>query len=178
MLKYNIPTKKIPISRNGLFYSKQDFDYDVQVGLDYIQQDLGQSVILYQVDRTTTNVDSTYNESKKGAIRFKPPIEITCTYELFDAENKPLNAPRGVGFYKQLGKLEFYVYQETLDENEVDILYGDYVGLVIDEEHMEYFSVTDDGRKPYSNTNTMFGYKWFWRKISAAVVDKNEFEGI
>jgi hypothetical protein len=177
-LTTSIPIKKIPINRNNLFYSKEDFDLDLEIGKDYIEQDMNQTVILYQVDRIRTNSDVITKDAKKNGIRFKPPVEIHCVYHLFDTENKAYNGAKNLGYYKQLGHLEIDVYQATLDELKVEIILGDYIGLLIDETTIEYFEVNDDGRKSYSNKNTMYGYQWFWRKIKANTVDKNQFNGI
>jgi hypothetical protein len=145
--------------------------------MNYIEEDINQTVILYQVDRVRTNSDEITKDAKKDGIRYKPPVEINCTYQLFDTENKAYVRNKNLGVYKQLGVLEINVYQATLDKLGVDITLGDYIGLVIDENTIEYFEVNDDGRKSYSNKNTMFGYKWVWRKIKANTVDKNQFNG-
>ena len=63
------------------------------------------------------------------------------------------------------------------DRNKCDIKKGDYIGIQTDTNHMEYFSVFNDGRVNFANTQNMNGYKPFFRTISAASVDKNEFNG-
>ena len=54
---------------------------------------------------------------------------------------------------------------------------GDYIGLQVTPERMEFFTVVDDGRINYSNKQSYYGRKPYFRKISAAPVDKNEFNG-
>ena len=171
-------TKKLPINRNNLFYSENDFLFEEEIGKDYIEQDVNQRIILFQVDLEKTNIDTLYNETKKDNIVFKTPIELPCLYEVEDSELRTYDTKKNLGFYKKTGKLDFIVYESVLQENDCDIKIGDYVGIQIDEEHVEYFVVNDDGRNNYGNSQTMYGYKPFYRHCTAAPVDKNEFNGI
>ena len=65
----------------------------------------------------------------------------------------------------------------TLEENECDIKRGDYIGIQVTPEHMEFFAVVDDGRINYANNLSYYGVKPYYRRITAAPVDKNEFNG-
>ena len=38
--------KKLPINRNNLFYSENDFLFEEEIGKDYIEQDVNQRIIL------------------------------------------------------------------------------------------------------------------------------------
>lgn len=169
--------KKLPINRNNLFYSENDFLFEEEIGKDYIEQDVGQRIILFQVDLEKTNLDTLYNETKSEEIIFKTPIEVPCLYNIENSELKAYNTTKNLGLYKKSGKLEFYVYESTLVELNCDIKLGDYVGIQIDESHVEYYVVTDDGRNNYGNSQTMYGYKPFFRRCIAVSVDKNEFKG-
>ena len=42
--------KRVPINRNNLFYSEESFQFDVELGKNYYEQDMNQTVILYEVD--------------------------------------------------------------------------------------------------------------------------------
>lgn len=174
----NIKLKKLPINRNNLFYSKESFDFELEIGKNYLEQDCNQTVILYQVDRNYTNTNSTTYEAKKDEIRFKVPVELHCLYNIETSTNETYVKSKGGIRFKKTGNLTFNLYQSTLDELECDIKVGDYIGVQIDEKHIEYFSVYDDGNKNYSNKETMYGYKNFWRKCKASPVDINEFRGI
>lgn len=169
--------RRNPIKRNSLFLGEADFEYEMMLGRDYIEQDVNQTIVLYQVDLNTTKVDDIYMEAKKGDIRFKTPIEIPVIYELGDAELKQYDKSYQKGQYVKTGKLTFGVYEMTLEENDCDIKRGDYVGIQVTPEHMEFFAVVDDGRVNYANNLSYYGVKPYYRKITAASVDKNEFNG-
>lgn len=82
---------------------------------------------------------------------------------------------KNVGSYIKNGKLEFGIYQATLDELGCDIKVGDYVGVQVTPTHREYYTITNDGRNNFDNQHSVFGYKNPWRTCVAASVDISEF---
>ena len=62
--------RRVPISRNNLFYSETDFQYEMEIGKNYLEQDMNQTIILYEVDLQKTNRDSIYGETKTNQIVF------------------------------------------------------------------------------------------------------------
>lgn len=170
--------KKIPITRNNKFFGAEDFDLELGFATEYLEQDANQTVILYQVDLEKTKIDEIYVEAAKNAIRFKTPIEIPVIYEVGEAEVKAYDGKRQKGMYAQAGKLTFSVLLSTLEEYGCDISRGDYIGVQIDSEHREYYTVTDDGRVgATANKFTLYGTKPYARTIIAASVDSSEFQG-
>ena len=51
-------TKRVPINRNSLFYDAQSFNYEIEMGKQYVEMDMGQTVVLYQVDASNTQSDA------------------------------------------------------------------------------------------------------------------------
>ena len=74
--------RRNPISRNNLFYSEADFQYEMEIGKNYLEQDMNQTIILYEVDLQKTNRDSIYGETKPNQIIFKAPVELHVVYEI------------------------------------------------------------------------------------------------
>lgn len=170
--------RKNPIRRNCKFFGPEDFQVETDFMQEYVEQDANQTVILYQVDLEKTKVDDTYKEAAKDSIRFKVPVELPVVYEIQDAELKTYNTQLMKGYYVKTGKLTFSVLIRTLEEFECDINRGDYIGIQVTPEHMEYFTVADDGRVgSYSNKFSLYGTKPYARTITAASVDPNEFNG-
>lgn len=172
-------TRRIPINRNNLFYSEESFAFETEIGKNYLEQDVNQYVVLYQVDLEKTNLDALYGESKSGAVRFKTPIELHVLYTIEQGELQSYDKTKNLGTYIKGGKLRFGVFQATLDELDCDIKVGDYIGVVVDnnEFKMQYYTVTNDGRNNFDNAHTTFGYKSAYRSIECAYVDVNEFNG-
>lgn len=177
-LEFNINKQsKVPINRNNLFYDEPSFQYEMMIATNYLEQDVNQTIVLFQIDIEKSNLDDTYGESKKDALVFKPPVEIHCIYEIDEGTLENYNKDKSLGDYVKQGKLTFSVFQHTLDELGVEIRMGDYVGVQVTPEKMVYWTVANDGRNNFDNSKSVFGYKNPWRKIECAAVDKNEFDG-
>lgn len=174
----NTKNKRVPIKRNTKFFSGEDFDLELEFAKEYLEQDANQTIILYRVDLNKTKINDIYKEAQKDEIRFLSPIELPVVYEIDDAQLKAYGNKVQKGVYVQTGKLKFTVLTATLEEYNCDISRGDYIGVQIDSNHREYFTVTNDGRVgSMSNKFTLYGTKPFARQIECASVDSNEFNG-
>jgi hypothetical protein len=92
----------------------------------------------------------------------------------------PTNADYGGSKLSQTepGNLKVGVYQKQLEELNIDINYGDYIGYYETETRVRYYSVVNDGRVLSDNKHTYGGYKPFYRSIVASPVTDNEFRGL
>ena len=171
--------RKNPIRRNSKFFSGEDFALEEDFMLEYLEQDANQTVILYQIDYERTKINTTYYEAKREDIKFKPPVELTVVYEVADADPRAYGKDISKGVYSKPGVLTFSVLLKTLEENECDIRRGDYIGIQVTPEHIEYWTVSDDGRVgSMSNKFSKYGTKPFARTITCAPIsDISEFNG-
>lgn len=176
-LKFNTNNiRRVPINRNSLFYDAETFALEREIGKDYIEQDMGQTVVLYQVDASQTQTDAVYGESSSDEVAFKTPVEIPCTYKIEQPELKSYDKSKQLGTYMKTGKLTIGVYQETLVELNVEIKKGDYIGVQISPEHMEFFVVNNDGKNNYDNAHSLWGTVPLYRTIQCSPVDTSEFK--
>lgn len=176
-LKFNTNNiRRVPINRNSLFYDAEMFALEREIGKDYIEQDMGQTVVLYQVDASQTQTDAVYGESSSDEVAFKTPVEIPCTYKIEQPELKSYDKSKQLGTYMKTGKLTIGVYQETLVELNVEIKKGDYIGVQISPEHMEFFVVNNDGKNNYDNAHSLWGTVPLYRTIQCSPVDTSEFK--
>lgn len=167
-----------PINRNQMFFSKADFEFEVELARDYLEQDMNQTVVLFEVDLSKTNADDIYHEASKKNIRFKPPVELTVRYEIADSQMRSYDKTNNKAVYAKPGTLSLTVLNTTLEEVGRDIKRGDYIGVQVTPEEMLYFTVYDDGKvASYANSNTLYGVKPFYRNIKCNYVDPSEFEG-
>ena len=135
-------------------------------------------VVLYQIDRGLSETDSLYGEAAKNDIRFKTPVELKVVPIIEEAENKVYGTDSGSLRYLQDGKFTFGIYEDQLNELEVDLSYGDYIGYPINETELRFFSIVNDGIKHFDNKHTIVGFEGAFRTVICAPVDKTEFEGI
>ena len=147
--------KRVPINRNNIFYSEESFAFEGAIGKNYIEQDMNQTAVLYSVDASSSNINDTYGETKSDNVQFKTPVEFHCVYKV---------------------KLTIGVYEETLKELGIDIKKGDYIGIQISQEDMEYWSVANDGKNNYDNAHTLFGVRPLYRTVQCYPVDTSEFQ--
>ena len=164
-------------AKTNMFYSEDDFIFETEMVEGYIEEDLNQSVVLYEVDRRKTNVNAIYKEATNGNIRYKAPKEIPCMYELKDADVKTYDSKTNTGVYVVNGNLILHVMPKILEKYKCDIRRGDYIGLQIDTNRMVYFSVVNDGKVNTANRYYVGAYKIAWREITCAPVPENEFKG-
>ena len=169
--------KKVPIERINKFFSQDDFDLEVDFGREWLEGDINIKVILYQVDRTETTNDDIYGESAKEDIMFKPPVELSVSFNMAAPTNKAYNSD-GSMRYLEYGTITLGIYQDQLDEMGVDIEYGDYIGYAENETNIKYFTVSNNGKIFSDNSHTIGGYKGFYRTITCVPTDLDEFNGM
>lgn len=149
------------------------------MGMEYVNHVLNQTIVLYQVDLENTKVDDIYKESNFDQIVFKTPIELNVLYNLNRAELKTYDQNLIKAYYVKVGQLNFTIYEKELEENDCDIRRGDYIGLQVTPDHMEFFIVADDGRVNYDNKHTLWGTKPYYRTIKCTTVgDVNETKNL
>jgi hypothetical protein len=168
--------KLVPITRLGRFFGGEDFALDVGMGQEWLEGDMNFTIILYRVDRYKTKTDDVYGEVVEDGVKFLPPIELKGLVKVVAPTNQKLGNSKLR--QEEPGNMTFSVYQKQLDDLEVDILFGDYLGYYETESKVRYYSVADDGRVVSDNKHTYAGYKPFYRTILATPVSQNDFKGI
>jgi len=168
--------KLVPISRIGKFFGEEDFNLDIEMGMEYLGGDLNMSVVLYRIDRKRTKKDDIYGEAPKDRIVFMPPIEVKGVVQITESTLKQLGNSKVE--QKEPGNMKFSFYQKQLDDLNVELLKGDYLGYYVTEDKVRYYSVIDDGIVNMDNRHTYAGYKPFYRSVVATFVNKDEFRGL
>jgi hypothetical protein len=167
---------KIPITRLGKFFGENDFDLDISMGEEWLIGDMNFTCVLYRIDKQKTKTDDVYGETVSDGIKFLPPIEFNAFVQVSAPENKMMGSTRMDQM--EPGNIRVSVYQKTLDNLNVDINFGDYIGYYETETLVRYYTVNNDGRVVSDNKHTYAGYKPFYRTISASPVGPNEFKGL
>jgi hypothetical protein len=168
--------KLVPITRLGKFFGGEDFDLDIGMGQEWLEGDMNFTVVLYRIDRYKTKKDDVYGEVLEDGIQFMAPIELKGLVQVMAPINK---------FYgnskveiQEPGNMKFSIYQKQLEDLNVEIFMGDYIGYYETEDRVRYYSVSDDGYVRSDNKHTYGGYKPFYRTITATWVSENEFRGL
>lgn len=168
--------KLVPITRLGKFFGGEDYSLDINMGQEWLEGDMNFTVILYRVDRYKTKSDDVYGEALQDGIQFLPPIELKGYVQIMAPTNMKIGNSKVE--LEEPGNLKFSIYQSYLDNLQVDVAFGDYLGYYETEKKVRYYSVADDGRVVSDNKHTYGGYKPFYRTIIGTPVNENEFRGI
>ncbi len=168
--------KLVPITRLGMFFGGEDYDLDVGMGQEWLEGDMNFTLVLYRVDRYKTKTDDVYGETVSDGIKFRTPVEFKAFVQVMAPENKNLGNSKIEQF--EPGNVRISVYQSHLEELDIDIEYGDYIGYYETETRVRYYVVANDGRVVSDNKHTYGGYKPFYRTVTATWVSENEFRGI
>jgi hypothetical protein len=168
--------KKVPITRLGKFFGGEDFALDIGMGVEWLEGDMNFTLVLYKVDKNKTKTDDVYGEALQDGIQFLPPVEFKGYVQIMAPTNQMLGRSRIN--QSEPGNLRVSVYQQTLDDLQISVDFGDYLGYYETENRVRYYSVIDDGRVNSDNKHTYGGYKPFYRTILATPVTANEFRGL
>lgn len=168
--------KLVPITRLGKFFGAEDYDLDIGMGEEWLIGDMNFTIVLYRVDRYRTKTDDVYGEVSEDGIQFMAPIELNGYVQIMAPTNKFIGNSKVE--LLEPGNMKFSIYQKTLDDLNVNIFMGDYIGYYETEDRVRYYTVSDDGLVKSDNKHTYGGYKPFYRTITATYVSENEFRGI
>jgi hypothetical protein len=168
--------KKVPITRLNKFFDGEDYSLDISLGEEWLLGDMNFTLVLYKVDRIRTKVDDVYGEVLPDGVKYHPPIEFKAYVQIVQPENKFLGSSKVV--QTEPGNLKFSIYIKHLEELNIEINVGDYIGYYETEDFVRYYSVVNDGRIVSDNKHTYAGYKPFYRTYIASPVSNNEFNGI
>jgi hypothetical protein len=167
---------RVPITRLNKFFSEEDFNLDISMGDEWLGGDMNFTLVLYRIDRQRTISDDVYGETLEDGIQFLPPIEFKGYVQIEASTNVDYGSSRLS--QSEPGNLKVGVYQKQLEELDIDINFGDYIGYYETEDRVRYYSVVNDGRVLSDNKHTYGGYKPFYRSILASPVTDNEFKGL
>ena len=168
--------KLVPITRLGRFFGGEDYALDIDMGQEWLEGDMNFTVVLYRVDRYKTKTDDVYGEALSDGIQFLPPVELKGYVKILAPTNQTISKSRVE--LDEPGNMMFSVYQKYLDDLQVDVAFGDYLGYYETESKVRYYSVANDGRVVSDNKHTYGGYRPFYRTIIVTPVNQNEFRGL
>ena len=166
----------VPITRLGKFFGGEDYSLEIDMGMEWVNGDMNFTVVLYRIDRYKTKVDDVYGEVLEDGIQFLAPVELKGLVQVMAPTSKFIGTSRVE--QKEPGNMKFSIYQKTLDDLDVEIFLGDYIGYYESEDRVRYYVVSDDGYVKSDNRHSYGGYRPFYRTIIATYVSPDEFKGI
>jgi hypothetical protein len=126
--------KLVPITRLGKFFGAEDYSLDIGMGEEWLLGDMNFTIVLYRVDRQKTKVDDVYGEVLEDGIQFLAPVELQGLVQVMTPASK--NYGNSKIELQEPGNMKFSIYQKTLDDLEVEIFQGDYIGYYESEDRV------------------------------------------
>jgi hypothetical protein len=166
----------VPITRLGKFFGGEDYSLEIDMGMEWVNGDMNFTIVLYRIDRYKTKTDDVYGEVLEDGIQFMAPVELKGLVQVMAPTSKFIGNSKVE--QKEPGNMKFSIYQKQLNDLDVEIFLGDYIGYYESEDRVRYYVVSDDGYVKSDNKHTYGGYKPFYRTIIATYVSENEFKGI
>ena len=166
----------VPITRLGKFFGSEDFNLEIDMGQEWLIGDMNFTCVLYRVDKNKVKVDDVYGEVLKDGIKFLAPVEFNAYVNIAQPTNQKIGSSKIL--QSEPGNISIYVYIKTLDDLDIDINLGDYIGYYDSENFVRYYTVVDDGRVYSDLKHTYKGYKPFYRSIIGSYVGPDEFRGL
>ena len=167
---------KLPITRLSKFFGQDDFDLNIQMGQEYLHGDLNMKLVLYRVDRSKTDIDDVYAEVGTDEIKYFPPIEFFGLVKIEEPKNSTYK--NGLLRYNEPGNMTVSIYVKHLQELNVEITYGDFIGYPESETRTRFYTVINDGKVVSDNKHNMFGYKPFYRTVVCSPAQDVTFRGV
>ena len=167
---------KVPITRLGKFFGGEDYALDIGMGEEWLIGDMNFTCVLYRVDKNKIKTDDVYGEVVEDGIKFLPPVEFNAYVAIAAPENKMIGSSRMDQV--EPGNITMSVYLKTLNDLDIDISFGNYVGYYDSENFVRYYNVVNDSRVVSDIKHTYKGFKPFYRSIISSPVGPNEFRGL
>jgi hypothetical protein len=105
------------------FYNQKDFDADIRMSKEYINEDMGLTIYLYSINITASKKDI-YGESMPNEKEFLGPYKLSVWISIPPSEKTKIGGSMLVNENVETVKLG--VYTDELDKLGIDIKRGDY----------------------------------------------------
>jgi hypothetical protein len=163
--------KNKQIDRIKTFYDDESFNLDVEYGMHYYETDTNFKVVLYKVDAINTRSHSLYGETKASKKTFLPPVELTVMMNVEDS-SQMFQSNGGIA-REDVENISFSIYEKELKRKKVDIIRGDYIVYQHDTDVRQVYEVVNANNVNYGHSQTMAGYKPYFRNILAKPVKED-----
>lgn len=146
------------------FYNQKDFEADVKMSKDYIDKDMGLSILLYQISITNSQKDI-YGESMPNEKEFVGPYKLSVFISIPPSEKTKIGGSMLLNENVETVKLGVYI--DELDKLGIDIKRGDFI-LFDDNDTKRFYEINTITN--FTTSNQMYNYKAFYNDITATYV--------
>ena len=159
--------------RYGMFMSENSFNLDISYGRNYLQSDVVHEVEVYKVNVIKSKSHNLYGQSKPQDKVFFPPVRIKVMITIETNDQTYYGGNEGGIVRDDTGNLVFGVYIKELEENNIDIQRGDYIGYNMSGIKTRFYEVENANNVTDVTDKTIGGFKPYWKKITAIPIKED-----
>lgn len=162
------------IKRNS-YLSEKELVFYTNIGKDFVENNLGQTVYYYKVNREASDVDTLYGETSGEELILENPIQIQGVIDFEEATQKSYNENNTLQ-YMESGNMIAGFYIEHLKECDVEFCLGDFIAYRFSEELTKFYQISQDGRSIENNKYMFGGRRPYYIEIIATPVDNDKLQ--
>jgi hypothetical protein len=159
--------------RFGMFMTNNSYNLDIAYGRNYLNSDIVHEIVVYKINVNKSKSHNLYKQTKAQNKVFFPPIKIKVMINIEESEQKFYGENEGGIVRDDTGNLIFGVYLKELEENNLDIQRGDYIGYNLSGEKMRFYEVENANNVIDDTSKTLGGFTAYWKKITAVPIKED-----
>jgi hypothetical protein len=146
------------------YYNQKDYQVDLRMSKDYIDEDMGLFIYLFSINITASKKDI-YGESLPSEKEFAEPIKLNAFVSLSKSETSKLSGPMLVN--ENMETVKFGVFLDELEKTNTEPKRGDFI-LYDDNQTKRFFEINTITN--ITSSNQMYNYKAFFKEITSTYV--------
>ncbi len=146
------------------FYNQKDFETDIRMSKEYINEDMGLSIYLFSINITESKKDI-YGESMPSEKEFLEPIKLSAFVSINKSEFSKLG--NNMVANENMETVKFGIYLDEIEKLNLDPKKGDFI-LYDDNQTKRFFEVNTITN--ITTNNQMYNYKPFFKEVTSTYV--------
>ncbi|MFW5847606.1 MAG: hypothetical protein ACOCVF_01625 [bacterium] len=157
--------------RYGLFMDNDMFELEIDFGREYLKNDVNYIVNYHKIDVTRSKSHKLYGQTKAENKKFFPPVKLNAMINVDNTTNEFY--AEGGAVSQQTGNITMNVYLKELKEKNLEVNRGDIIEYNLSGERPRYYEVEDSQNVADVTSQTLAGFKPYWKKIIATPVNED-----
>lgn len=159
--------------RYGLFMNENSFNVDIMFGRNYMKTDVVNQVKVYRINIVESKTHDLYGQAKSSDKKYFAPVAVNAMITVEDQQQSYYGDGQGGLTRDDTGPLTFGIYLSELEEIGLEINRGDIIEYNMSGDRDRYYEVENAQNVVDSTSQTIAGFKPYWRQITAIPVKED-----
>lgn len=159
--------------RYGTFMNDNSYNQDIMYGRHYLERDVNYFVKVYKMNIIETKKHDLYGQAKARDKKYLAPVQLNCMVSIGENTQENYGDNRGGIAREDSGPITINIYLQELEEKKIEIDRGDIVEYNQSGERPRYYEVESANNVVDSTSQTMAGFKPYWKRIIAIPVKED-----